>query len=243
MKNSPGLPKYISISGEIITSIKNGTLEEGERIPSENEIIRKYGVSNTTARKVLQAVETSGWALRVKGKGTFVRKAKVIRAATKILSFTENMRQAGYTPSTRVLFQKITEGNHSQIINSRKFRLQGPLLQLRRLRLANGVPMMLEERFISLTLCPSIKDMALNGSLYEVYEQECGLHLTEVDQMLGAVIIKPDVSRHLELPENTPGMLVEGVTFCGRDTVLELERSVYRGDKYTFAVRAQGSRD
>ena len=35
-----------------------------------------------------------------------------------------------------------------------------------------------------------------------------------------------------------PGLVVDGVTFCGKELILEMEKSIYRGDKYKFAVRA-----
>jgi GntR family transcriptional regulator len=65
-------PKFISISENIIEKIKKGELLPGDRIPSENELIKQYAVSNTTARKSLLEIESKGWAQRIKGKGTFV---------------------------------------------------------------------------------------------------------------------------------------------------------------------------
>jgi len=59
------LPKYLNISLQIIARIKNRELLPGMLIPSENDIIRSYGVSNTTARKVLQEIEMRGLAVRI----------------------------------------------------------------------------------------------------------------------------------------------------------------------------------
>ena len=233
------VPKYLKISQEIIAQIRKGDLSEGMRIPSENEIIERFGVSNTTARKVLQEVELSGWATRVKGKGTFVHREKLIRSATRILSFTKNMVQAGLEPSTKVLFRGIVKEGYSEVINGRTYTLPGPIFKLHRLRFADKTPMMLEVRYLSLRFCPDIMDKNLEGSLYDVYEKEYGLSLSEVDQMLSAIIIEAGVKEFLDVPDNTPGMLVDGVTFCGKNKVLEMERSIYRGDKYRFAVRAR----
>jgi len=46
-------PKYFQISREIIGRIQRGELPPGAAVPSENELIQKHRVSNTTARKVL----------------------------------------------------------------------------------------------------------------------------------------------------------------------------------------------
>src|SRR3546814_9241764 len=64
--------KFTAISNDIVDRIRNGEYLPGDKIPSENEIINRYSVSNTTARKALLDIELRGWAKRVKGKGTFV---------------------------------------------------------------------------------------------------------------------------------------------------------------------------
>jgi len=231
-------PKYQLISRDIIKRIQGGTLSEGMRIPSENEIIKSYQVSNTTARKVLQDVELSGWARRIKGKGTFVNQNPVLRSATRILSFTKNIREAGYIPSSKILFQGVIEEGYSEVINGRKYSLRPPVFKLHRLRFADDIPMMLEVRYISLKYCSTIPEKNLTGSLYSIYRQDFGLKLTEVDQMLSTVIINTGIQEFLNVPENTPGMRVDGITFCGKERILEMECSIYRGDKYRFAVRA-----
>jgi DNA-binding transcriptional MocR family regulator len=84
----PRLPKYYTISQKIIGEIKEGRLLPGMRVPSENQIRAEFGVSNTTARRILQEVESTGWAVRIKGSGTFVRTTNVERSVTRILGFT-----------------------------------------------------------------------------------------------------------------------------------------------------------
>ncbi|RZJ24512.1 MAG: GntR family transcriptional regulator, partial [Flavobacterium sp.] len=64
--------KFIAISDSIIEKIKTGELQPGDQIPSENELIKFFSISNTTARKALLEIESKGWAKRIKGKGTYV---------------------------------------------------------------------------------------------------------------------------------------------------------------------------
>ena len=95
------LPLYYQISREIIEKIQTGELLPGMRVPSENEIVKKYEVSNTTARKILNEIESLGWALKIKGKGTFVQRNTVERSATRILSFTKNMSHRSWPITTK----------------------------------------------------------------------------------------------------------------------------------------------
>lgn len=237
----PHLPKYYAIAQEIIDSIKHGDLRPGMKIPSENQIIESYGVSNTTARKAIQELEMGGWVVKVKAKGTYVRKKAVVRSIDRILSFTKNMIEAGYVPSTKTLYQGIVADGYSALINGRRYSMPGPVFKVQRLRFADDTPMMLEARYISLALCPGIEKMSIEGSLYDIYENQFGIELTEIRQMLSAFMIESGVDGFFNVHKPIPGLLVDGVTFCGREIILEMEKSIYRGDKYSFTVHATQS--
>ena len=235
----PTLPKYYRIVQDIAARIQSGRLRPGMRVPSENEIIRRYRVSNTTARKALYEIEQAGWAIRIKGRGTFVQTQNIQRSATRILGFTKNIIEAGQQPSTEVLEADVCRKGYSAVVNGRFYVMKGPAYRIKRLRFANDTPMMLEERFISLELCPGIEARDLKQSLYSLYERQYGLTLTEVNQMLGTTLIRDKPTMGLfRISEPICAFLVDGVTFCNKELVLEMERSVYRGDKYRFSVRA-----
>jgi len=233
------MPKYQRIALDIVTAIKSGKIKQGDRTLSENEIIAKYEVSNTTARKALQEVEHEGWITKVKGKGAFVRADVVERRINKILSFTRNMIQAGRQPGTRVLDGRIIQADYSSVINGRQYTVKAPVFKINRLRLADGAPMMLETRYISMALCPGIDKKNLEGSLYEIYANEYGLHLTRIEQTLGVEMMGSAVAGLFDIQEPAPAFRVEGVTFCGKDLVLEIELSLYHGKEYKFVVEAR----
>jgi GntR family transcriptional regulator len=81
--------------------------------------------------------------------------------------------------------------------------------------------------------------MNLQTSLYDIYEKNYDLKLTQVDQMLSVLPnLNPNILNLFELNENTPSFLLTGATFCGKGTILEMEESIFRGDKYSFSVKA-----
>ncbi len=233
------VPKYYQISRRIIDMIRSGRLKPGMRIPSENEIMREYNVSNTTARRSLQEIEAAGWGVRIKGKGTFVRERNVQRSASRILGFTRNMIEAGYNPSTKVLdARKVAEG-YTGTINGRRYVMQGPAYKIHRLRFADDIPMMIEVRYISMDFCPGIEKQDFTRSLYEIYEKYYNLQLIEIQQMLSTVMVDAGTQGFFNVREPIPAFRVEGVTFCGKEMILEMEDSIYRGDKYRFTVCAK----
>ena len=98
--------------------------------------------------------------------------------------------------------------------------------------------MMHETRFISRVFCPGIEEEELEGSLYRIYREVYHQAITEVKQDLSAVILDPFSREIFKVEKATTGMKVDGVTFCGKDLILEGEESIYRGDKYKFGISA-----
>jgi GntR family transcriptional regulator len=231
-------PKYFQISREIIALIQTGALPAKSCVPSENDIIEKYQVSNTTARKALLELEKEGWVTRIKGKGTFVRDKTVVRVVNRIFGFTKNMLEAGRKPATKLTGFHLRQADHTQTINGRLFTLKGPFCEIKRIRYANGVPMMQETRYISLGFCPDIHRRNLEQSLCTIFEKDYGIHLTEINQMLSALLLEGESLRPFQLTKPVPAFRVEGVSFCGKNLIIEMEASVYRGDMYRFAAKA-----
>lgn len=239
MKKNLQLPMYFLISQEIIEKIKSRELQPGEKIISENEIIKNYKVSNTTARKVLQEVESQGYAKKVKGKGTYVRdNVEVSRAATKVLSFTKNMLQLGLTPKTQLLNCGMLKNGITKTVNGRNYTINGKVCKLERLRYADDKPVLKEVRYISSRFCPGIEKLNLEVSLYDIYEKEYQLKITSIIQTLSAIIIEGKQLKFFDKSEIVPGFKVDGVTFCGKELVLEMEESIYCGDFYKFNIEA-----
>ncbi|MBM1106253.1 GntR family transcriptional regulator [Aurantibacter crassamenti] len=244
-----GIPKYKSISKEIIQKIESGEFQPGDKVPSENELIDMYEVSNTTARKSLLEVELEGWAKRIKGKGTFVLNRSEDRHITRVLgpfhavkeSFNENLIREGFTPRNVVLEKTILDDGISSNINNHHYIIKGPVLKIHRLRYADDILLKDEVRYISLTLCPKINMHDLdNRSLISMYENIYDLQLKNVERTLGNTIIYPlDQKYYFENEIPMAVFVLDGAIFCNDGEIVEMEQSYYRGDKYKFSIVAK----
>ncbi|RCR68197.1 GntR family transcriptional regulator [Larkinella punicea] len=242
--------KFIAISDSIIEKIKTGELQPGDQIPSENELIKFFGISNTTARKALLEIESKGWAKRIKGKGTYVLNRTddhhLIRTLGSIYAtrrgFHDSLIAEGFTPKNIVLEKTILDDGISSEINGRHFIIDGPVLKLHQLRYADDLLIKDEVKYISLTLCPKINKMPTEISYFKVYENSYHLKITEVQQTLGVTIMQPNTN-NFEISKPTPAFVLDSAVICTGEKVVEIERSYYHGDKYKFAVIASPEHD
>ncbi|WP_434456957.1 FadR family transcriptional regulator [Stutzerimonas urumqiensis] len=60
------------IVDELTRRILAGTLRLGDKLPSENMLVKEYGVSRTVIREALSRLQTAGYVETHHGKGTFV---------------------------------------------------------------------------------------------------------------------------------------------------------------------------
>jgi GntR family transcriptional regulator len=167
-----------------------------------------------------------------------VKDQTVVISINRIFGFTKNMVEAGRKPATKLIGFRLHDGDHKQTVNGREFTLKGPYCEIERIRFADGFPLMKETRYISMGLCPDIHRKNLEQSLYSIFDKDYGIHLTEINQMVSAVLLDGGQLNQFNLEKPVPAFRVEGVSFCGKDLIIEMEDSIYRGDMYHFTAKA-----
>jgi GntR family transcriptional regulator len=69
--------------------IQTGALTEGDRLPSQPELARQYGVTRVTATKAIAALAAEGLVVTRKGSGAYVRRfQRVLRSSPRRLAAT-----------------------------------------------------------------------------------------------------------------------------------------------------------
>ena len=149
------IPLYFQIQRALMEKIQSGELSEGDPLASEEELSRYYQVSRMTARQALHGLKTSGYAFSEKGRGTFVTRPKLEKNIMHLQGFTEEMRQRGMKPSSKLLEQSVITPNED-LMQRLKLSAGDKVVHLRRLRLADGVPMAIENSHIPLKQFPGL---------------------------------------------------------------------------------------
>ncbi|HCC33686.1 MAG TPA: hypothetical protein DEQ28_07315, partial [Clostridiales bacterium] len=72
------IPYYYQLKESLKSLVDEGTLLEGDQIPSEQDLCQEFGVSRTVVRQALNELVNEGLLVRHKGKGTFVARPKII---------------------------------------------------------------------------------------------------------------------------------------------------------------------
>jgi len=206
----------------------------GEMIPAELELIEHYGVSRIVVRQVLNRLVNEGLIYRQQGRGTFVAKTTLEQGLTRIISFTEDMRARGLVPGTKIYYSGLMPATE-EIAERLNIKPGEELVRLERLRLANGEPMSIEESHLVHSYFPGIlADDYSKFPLREKLEQRYGMRIVRALQTIRAVAASPHHAQILSIPNRSPLLFIERVSYSQTNMAVEFLRIYYRGDRYSL---------
>jgi GntR family transcriptional regulator len=108
---------------------------------------------------------------------------------------------------------------------------------LKRLRLAGAEPMGIQTAYIPLDLAPDLVAEPLeNGSLYQILQSKYSLSPVNALETYFAVLLEGDQARLLSVPEGSPGLAAERISYLSGGRPLEFTTSVMRGDRYRIKL-------
>lgn len=228
------LPYYQQLYEILRGDLLRGRWQPGGLMPPESELIERYEVSRVTVRQVLDMLVKEGLIYRQRGRGTFVAHPTIEQGLGRIVSFTEDMRQRGFEPASKVLSSALMSAP-ADIAEKLDVEPGEELARLERLRLADDEPMSIEESYIVHRYCPGILsgDYASN-SLRETLRHHYGLHIVRAKQVIRAISASRDLARVLSIPNRSPLLYVERVSYSRQGIPIEYLRVRYRGDRYAL---------
>ena len=88
-------PLYLQLKNKIKREIRTGILKPGDKIPSEAQLQKEYGMSRVTVRNAMEELTVEGYIIKVQGKGSFVAQSDMLRLPIGVTSFTEDAKIQG----------------------------------------------------------------------------------------------------------------------------------------------------
>jgi GntR family transcriptional regulator len=234
-KNSP-IPLYHQLEEHIKELIEEGKLKTGDSVPPEREFAEKYKISRMTVRQAFTKLVNEGYLHRLQGKGTFVSERKIEQALQGLTSFTEDMKARGMEPGSQLIHFEIIPAT-TQIAAQLAISEYGPVYEIKRIGLADGVPMAIETNYISANLIQGLTEKIVNQSLYAYIESQLNLNIDRASQIIESSIASQTEAKLLNISKGAPVMLIQRNTFLQNGTPVELVKSVYRADRYKFMIQ------
>jgi GntR family transcriptional regulator len=233
----PGITAHAQIEDWLADAIAAGQLSPGDRLPTEQDLAAWLGVSRMTLRHALSELAQRGLVTRTVGRtgGTFVAEPKLEQDLTTLAGFSEQLRRHGKVAGARVL-----AATHITASPAATAALQLPdgaaVFDVRRIRLADGKPIVIEHSQFPAELFPDLLECRLDGSLYELLADNYGQRPHRARESLEPVVAGVREAEALEVDEGAPLMLVERTAYSQTGQPLEYARDLFRGDRTKVVV-------
>lgn len=235
--------RYEEIASEIRSAIESGAYSEGDQLPGENAIMKKYGVARATARDALAVLKHEGLAVSRMGAGVFVQsRKKIVRDSTNRYSraraadtspFRSDSARAGQQGGWEFASEEV--GATKEVAQRLGIDVGDPVMCTTYRFLADERPIQLSRSWEPLSVTRGHPvERPEEGPVVGVIARmdSIGQHIDRVVEKVTARAARPDEVTALELPQRGSYVLVIDRTHFVGERAVETCDIVFPGERY-----------
>lgn len=233
LDRSGPVPLYYQIAGRLEAAIHDQTLPAGSRLENEVALAARLGLSRPTIRRAIQELVDKGLLVRRRGIGTQVVHGRVTRNV-ELTSLYEDLEASGQKPETVVLSVEQV-GADDEAAEALGVAVGDPVLHVRRLRIADGVPLAILDNILPAAFLDLDAESLGRHGLYQLLRAR-GVTMRVAKQRIGARAATGPEAELLDLDRGEPILTMSRSVFDNSGVAVELGRHCYRPDRYAFEI-------
>jgi GntR family transcriptional regulator len=224
----------------LLDQISSGVLRPGQRLGAERDLAVEFGVSRTSLREALGAMEWEGAIRRVPGRkgGTFVA-TKVDRDLSRIVGVPALLRDQGFTAGSKVIRTSIVTASQN---SAERLQIEpgASVYDIVRIRLADATPISLEHVQLPAARFPDLLESPLGGSLYEILKLRFGVKPAVAQENIEVVSATNDEALVLDVVSGSPLFSILRTSVDDQGVPFEYSHDLFRADRTRISIRTHG---
>lgn len=233
IKKTEGIPLYTQIRKSLRDDILTNALVPGQKLPSEDDLAAKFGVSRMTVRQGIADLIDEGLLYRRHGVGTFVAQPHFERDHSRLTSFIETAREKGINLVVRVLIAKILPAR-LKIAQALSLQEGELVIRVETLRFMADTPITVHDSYVPHTLFPRLLEEDLEARhLWDIFDSY-GFRVKRAVQRLEAREADGEIAHLLKVDEGFPILYKERIVYLDDGTPVEFTYCYNRGDRYSI---------
>lgn len=231
------LPLYQRLRDLLAEQIANNRWRPGEAIPTEATLSAEYQLSTGTVRKAIDALVSEGVLERQQGRGTFVRRPQFQSSLFRFFRFQTPAGER-QVPESRILSIEAVAAP-SAVAHVLGLSIQAPVIRIIRVRLLDVQPVLAEEIWLPCNRFQPLLEIDLSCKgplLYPIYEEVCGQVVASAEETLTAESVSDVYARLLNIPINSPVVVIERLARDYAAMPLEWRRSRGHAEHFRYSV-------
>ncbi|NFP90263.1 trehalose operon repressor [Clostridium sporogenes] len=231
--------KYLTIYNEISNKIENNKIQSGEKLSSENEMMKEYNVSRDTIRKALNLLESNGYIQKVKGKGSFVIDInKFDFPVSGLTSFKELSTKMGVESNTLVKELKLMKPDNF-LMKQLNLSKNDDVWKVIRVREINNKKIILDKDFFNKKYVPLLTKDICENSIYEYLENELGLKISFAKKEITVQQATGEDKSYLDFENYNMIVVVKNYIYLDDMSLFQYTESRHRPDRFKFVEFAR----
>lgn len=237
LRDDTAMPLYQQLEEQLQALVSNGTLPTGTVLPAERQLAEHLGVSRVTVQRAYSALRQRELVSSQGRKGFVVHghAAEPLRPGMdRLKGFTEEMRELGKIPSSRILSREVVEDRSISSI----FGLPStaPFLKLTRIRYGDDIPLSREVAWYNLKAAPALEQGDLSGSVYAFLAEHCDARPVSCEQTVEATMPTRQEREVFGFDEPVPCLLIKRHSYTRDRQMVEYVEGLFRGDLYRYRL-------
>ncbi|NFD91851.1 trehalose operon repressor [Clostridium botulinum] len=231
--------KYLTIYNEISNKIENNKIQSGEKLSSENEMMKEYNVSRDTIRKALNLLESNGYIQKVKGKGSFVLYInKFDFPVSGLTSFKELSTRMGVESNTLVKELKLIKPDNF-LMKQLNLSKNDDVWKVIRVREIDNKKIILDKDFFNKKYVPLLTKDICENSIYEYLENELGLKISFAKKEITVQQATQEDKSYLDFENYNMIVVVKNYIYLDDMSLFQYTESRHRPDRFKFVEFAR----
>jgi GntR family histidine utilization transcriptional repressor len=224
-------PRYAAIKNYILAGISKGDLRPGDRIKSEAELTKYFGVSRMTAHRALRELQDAGVVVRMPGLGSFVADPSSKGHIIEIRNIADEIRARGHAHSARVLVNKALKADRKNAALL-GVAVGTPIFLSVIVHCEAGIPIQIEERFVLGAAAPGYDKADFTRTTPNEFLMQVA-PLERVDHTVRAILADVSAQELLQVKAGEPCLLLIRQTWS-RSRLVSYARLTHPGSRFEF---------
>jgi GntR family transcriptional regulator len=231
-----GSSLYQQVAEDIRAAIAAGEYPASTKLPSENELAQRYGVSRGTIRQAFAALRADGVIASRRGARRVVFGGPRVQSFGELLSFSRWARAMGEVPGGRVVS---LERRRATAAEAARLAVpgEGYVYSLTRVRLLSGRPVMIERALYPEKVGALVAGFDLTHDSITERLEELGIVFADAEHVIDAVSASAEDARLLEVRTGAALLRERRFTTDRSGQPVESSEDRYLGTVTAFSVR------
>jgi GntR family transcriptional regulator len=206
---------YIQVREELLKEIKT-KYKSGDKIPSEVELMKIFGVGRSTIRDAVRELVSLGFLEKKHGFGTFVSKSNSSSAIKPLISMSFNLKTGGIDNYNEVL-KKEYVNTPKEIKEIFDITTDKKMLHIKRKRWVDKKPLVIEDSWLTSKIYSSFSNPDFSSSLVDLIVKNTNITIKKFDQVITFSEPTAEEKKTLELDDE--------------DKIISMIRTIYVKDE------------